>query len=40
MVPSVSQATTLRTVKNEGDPAAGVGAWIADNQDWVDALKS
>ena len=25
--------------KNEGDPAAGVEAWIADNQDWVDALK-
>ncbi|GAB2486054.1 glycine betaine ABC transporter substrate-binding protein [Promicromonospora xylanilytica] len=25
--------------KNEGDPAAGVEAWIAENQDWVDALK-
>lgn len=25
--------------KHEGDPAAGVEAWIAENQDWVDALK-
>ncbi|WP_454859450.1 glycine betaine ABC transporter substrate-binding protein [Promicromonospora soli] len=26
--------------QNPDDPAAGVEAWIADNQDWVDALKS
>jgi glycine betaine/proline transport system substrate-binding protein len=25
--------------QNPDDPAAGVEAWIADNQDWVDALK-
>jgi len=26
--------------QNPDDPAAGVEAWIADNQDWVDTLKS
>jgi glycine betaine/proline transport system substrate-binding protein len=26
--------------ENPDDPAAGVEAWLADNQDWVDALKS
>ena len=26
--------------EHEGDPAAGVEAWLADNQDWVDSLKS
>lgn len=26
--------------QNADDPAAGVEAWIADNQDWVDSLKS
>lgn len=25
--------------QNPDDPAAGVEAWIADNQDWVDSLK-
>ena len=25
--------------EHEGDPAAGVEAWLADNQDWVDSLK-
>jgi glycine betaine/proline transport system substrate-binding protein len=25
--------------ENPDDPAAGVAAWIADNQDWVDSLK-
>ncbi|MFI2486735.1 glycine betaine ABC transporter substrate-binding protein [Promicromonospora kroppenstedtii] len=25
--------------EHEGDPAAGVEAWLADNQDWVDGLK-
>jgi glycine betaine/proline transport system substrate-binding protein len=26
--------------QNPDDPAAGVEAWIAENQDWVDALRS
>ncbi|MFD6445830.1 glycine betaine ABC transporter substrate-binding protein [Promicromonospora sp. NPDC060204] len=25
--------------EHEGDPAAGVEAWLADNQDWVETLK-